>query len=611
MIPKTIMAISLVMFAPVLTGQTGKPSELEAQLLQLIKKEPNISFTVEFPTRINLKELPLRGWSQSEIRAAADMGDVESAMEFACRIWSRTTEYRLFNSFLAAEWARFTELNKVLDFAVRQKRPGSLFLQSLLLSEGGVKEDVSTLPGYDEYIKAVMVGDPVLSGYHLFSSELGKPDSHEFHHSLKCMEDIFYNGLMRKTREGAIESRRKYAVYWLQRYGREPQRWRANTLFIKDALDLCAESADKGNMEAMSTWLAFFAESSFDEHSIKRIVGYTSQLLQKGYLPIYGVLMDIQPYEGKNYTRLFLRNAFSKLNWEEIDLKTSIHYRQRWPETSLNIKGDSREVSLESLSEQLPSVNRNVQDFTFRYLQRDNERTFFSEDSVKKTCALFERFGRTENPEFLLMLGDNYFTGTFISWAGEGPPHPDIWPREEEEPYPDKARELWEAALSMMEPYKRTHSISHVYNDTLLRLRKHKILMGKTGEAEKVELFEELLSWHEDPLMPFGAVSQEKHDLRYLLGYMYETGFGVPQDYGKAAYYYLLDSPEGLSNPECLNRMGILFEHGLGREKNLDEALNFYMIAEWKGSLEAGKNHARLEKLLEKESNDNRKIPTT
>jgi TPR repeat protein len=46
------------------------------------------------------------------------------------------------------------------------------------------------------------------------------------------------------------------------------------------------------------------------------------------------------------------------------------------------------------------------------------------------------------------------------------------------------------------------------------------------------------------------------------LGFMYETGRGVPQDYLTAAYWYRRAANQGEVNAQC--RLGLLFDKGLG-----------------------------------------------
>jgi len=71
-------------------------------------------------------------------------------------------------------------------------------------------------------------------------------------------------------------------------------------------------------------------------------------------------------------------------------------------------------------------------------------------------------------------------------------------------------------------------------------------------------------------------------DARFLLGYLYEHGKGVPRDYVQAFENYSASAREGYAPAE--NNLGTLYHHGNGVPKSLDEAFRWYRAAALKGN---------------------------
>lgn len=64
---------------------------------------------------------------------------------------------------------------------------------------------------------------------------------------------------------------------------------------------------------------------------------------------------------------------------------------------------------------------------------------------------------------------------------------------------------------------------------------------------------------------------------QFRMGWIYERGLGVPQDYQKAREWYEKAMANGGSS--AMARMGVLYELGLGVEKNYTKAANYYKEA--------------------------------
>ena len=81
------------------------------------------------------------------------------------------------------------------------------------------------------------------------------------------------------------------------------------------------------------------------------------------------------------------------------------------------------------------------------------------------------------------------------------------------------------------------------------------------------------------------------------LGWMYENGKGVPQDYEKAVELYkkAADTKSGYAQ----NRLGELYENGYCGQVNLEEALKWYKLAAENAYDGAQESVERVEKALQ------------
>ena len=65
------------------------------------------------------------------------------------------------------------------------------------------------------------------------------------------------------------------------------------------------------------------------------------------------------------------------------------------------------------------------------------------------------------------------------------------------------------------------------------------------------------------------------------IGYLYERGLGVPQDYGMALKWYKLSASKNL--PEAQHNVGLLYHYGYGVAKNQSEAKKWFEKSARKG----------------------------
>ena len=80
------------------------------------------------------------------------------------------------------------------------------------------------------------------------------------------------------------------------------------------------------------------------------------------------------------------------------------------------------------------------------------------------------------------------------------------------------------------------------------------------------------------------------------LGVYYEFGYGVPQDYAKAAKWYRLAAEQGLALAQ--NNLGELYDRGLGVTQDYVQADMWFILAAAGGSYEAPNNRDHIETLM-------------
>lgn len=85
---------------------------------------------------------------------------------------------------------------------------------------------------------------------------------------------------------------------------------------------------------------------------------------------------------------------------------------------------------------------------------------------------------------------------------------------------------------------------------------------------------------------------QNNRQARFLLGYLYENGRGLPRDYEKAAENYQAAALQSLSLAQ--NNLGKLYELGLGVPKNNRKAFELYLAAAQQGNPVARLNLASM-----------------
>ena len=76
------------------------------------------------------------------------------------------------------------------------------------------------------------------------------------------------------------------------------------------------------------------------------------------------------------------------------------------------------------------------------------------------------------------------------------------------------------------------------------------------------------------------------------LGYMFESGRGVPQDFTEAAYWYRRSAEQG--NDSAQYQLGLLYDKGFGVRQDLVEASKWLNLATANASRDSRNVHARL-----------------
>ena len=77
------------------------------------------------------------------------------------------------------------------------------------------------------------------------------------------------------------------------------------------------------------------------------------------------------------------------------------------------------------------------------------------------------------------------------------------------------------------------------------------------------------------------AAEQGNAQAQTILGYMYETGEGVPQDYAEAVRWYRLAAEQGYARAQ--HNLGVMYENGEGVAQDYAEAVRWYRLAAEQG----------------------------
>ena len=76
------------------------------------------------------------------------------------------------------------------------------------------------------------------------------------------------------------------------------------------------------------------------------------------------------------------------------------------------------------------------------------------------------------------------------------------------------------------------------------------------------------------------------------LGYMYDTGQGVPQDYAEAMRWYRLAADQGYDGAQ--NNLGVMYDNGQGVPQDYAESVRWYRLAADQGDAGAQTNLGRM-----------------
>ncbi len=77
------------------------------------------------------------------------------------------------------------------------------------------------------------------------------------------------------------------------------------------------------------------------------------------------------------------------------------------------------------------------------------------------------------------------------------------------------------------------------------------------------------------------AAEQGEAEGQRALGWCYDQGHGVPQNYAQALHWYLLAARQGVADAQY--RVGYFYQQGMGVQRNLAEAVNWYRQAARQG----------------------------
>jgi hypothetical protein len=81
------------------------------------------------------------------------------------------------------------------------------------------------------------------------------------------------------------------------------------------------------------------------------------------------------------------------------------------------------------------------------------------------------------------------------------------------------------------------------------------------------------------------AAEQGDAGAQFSLGWMYEIGKGVPQDYSEAAKWYRKAAEQGLGSAQ--SNLGVMYEIGKGVPQDYSEAAKWYRKAAEQGDTDA------------------------
>ncbi len=203
----------------------------------------------------DLAKLPLTGWTEKELMAAAENGGSAACMELTFR-W-------LSNEYNQTSWAVYSQVNKWLSLAKDKKHPGAEFLWNFLLTPIGSQNRAESgnpyrnIPGFDEFNRLLDEGDEVAYKIMMVLYAGEKISDEEW---LKNA----YRNLGRKAEEGDRAAQRHYVIWSCinddygdgceekAKAGHESGQEREKREMRRKWFDqLCEE----GNMEARYYWL--------------------------------------------------------------------------------------------------------------------------------------------------------------------------------------------------------------------------------------------------------------------------------------------------------------------------------------------------------------------
>ena len=139
--------------------------------------------------------------------------------------------------------------------------------------------------------------------------------------------------------------------------------------------------------------------------------------------------------------------------------------------------------------------------------------------------------------------------------------------------------------------FKKTKLVSLLFSTALLPLTLtscQKMQSEAKNEASEGQMVIEEIETETKAEDVQGLAEQGDAEAQFDLGWMYDIGEGVHQDYAKAAQWYMKSANQGF--PEAQYNLGVMYREGEGVPQNYAEAIKWYTKAANQGFPEAEYN---------------------
>ncbi|KAF8920073.1 hypothetical protein BGZ58_004459, partial [Dissophora ornata] len=123
-----------------------------------------------------------------------------------------------------------------------------------------------------------------------------------------------------------------------------------------------------------------------------------------------------------------------------------------------------------------------------------------------------------------------------------------------------------------------TSGLSSIISSVILDSSKSSPATESSGSSTSTNITEEYLN----------ATNQGDADAQFKLGFMYDKGNGVPQDYPKAIEWYLKSANQGHANAQF--NLGFMYSNGNGVPQDYPKAIEWYLKSANQGHAKAQLN---------------------